>query len=115
MNEKVVNTRITQDLYDKIMKKAKKNGTTISTLVRDLLEDSIDVYSDVSKIIDQKIRDYLKEDKVVGYQEIVAANVLECANCSAKIKKGDKTYMVVTEKNSGPKLFLCSKCFSSKS
>lgn len=114
MKEKIINTRVTEELYKKISAKAKKNKTTVSTLLRALLEDSLDIYTDISTIIDQKIKDLLSEEKIVGYQDILVAKVQECSICNTKIGVDDKAYLVITDKGIKHSTIICNKCISSK-
>lgn len=114
MKEKIINTRVTEELYKKISDKAKKNQTTVSTLLRSLLEDSIDIYSDISTIIDQKIKDLLAEEKIVGYQDILVAKDQQCAVCNQVIKSGDKGYLVVTDKGIKGSTIICSNCINNQ-
>ena len=114
MSEKVVNARVPSGLYKKISEKARKNSTTISSLLRALLEDSIEVYSDIADVIDEKIKAAIEGDKLVGYQEIVLGSEKTCSGCASKLKKKDKAYVVLTERCSSPKVVVCTKCISSK-
>src|SRR5947207_1010907 len=76
MQKKVINTRISKDLYDKISAKAKKNRITVSNLIRNLVEDSLEIYGDVADLVDGRIKNHLhRQDTVaiIGYQSITLA------------------------------------------
>ncbi|MFH2021607.1 MAG: hypothetical protein ABIJ34_09450 [archaeon] len=63
MKEKVIHTRVSDDLYEKILKKAKKHRVTVSNLVRNMVEDGLEIVSDVADIIDEKIMEERKKAK----------------------------------------------------
>ena len=111
-NDKVVNTRISQKLYEKIASKAKKNRITVSNLIRNLVEDTLEIHEDFHDAVDKKIRKYLvgvKNKNVLGYQEVVLAKNTTCENCEKPLKSSEKAYFAFLE-DSNEKIVLCSTC-----
>lgn len=111
MREKVVNTRISSELYDKISQKAKKYRTTISSLIRNVVEDGIELYEDVSDAVDDGIRNHLSGNNPVGYQEIIITKLHKCTNCGVMIEVGKKAYVEVSENYTPRRNIICNDCF----
>src|SRR5438045_900625 len=100
MQKKVINTRISKDLYEKISAKAKKNRVTVSNLIRNLVEDSLEIYGDVADLVDERIKNHLhKHDTaaIIGYQSITLAKDTACDICERELKKGTQAYMAFLE------------------
>jgi Fe-S cluster biosynthesis and repair protein YggX len=111
-NTKVLNARISKQLYEKISDKAKKNRVSVSNLIRNLMEDALEIHEDLHDAIDQKIRKYLSEDdkkNVLGYQEVVLAKDTECDNCGKSLRANESAYFAFFE-DSDTKALLCLKC-----
>lgn len=110
--DKVLNARVSKKLYEKIASKAKKNRMTVSNLIRNLVEDALELHEDFHEAVDRKIRKYLsKTDKqnILGYQEVVLAKDTECDNCGDSLKASEKAYFAFFE-NRDIKAILCAKC-----
>ncbi|MCX6789522.1 MAG: hypothetical protein NTZ42_02850 [Candidatus Gribaldobacteria bacterium] len=72
INNKIINTRVSKKLYEKISVEAKKNRTNVSNLIRNLVEDALEIHEDIHEAVDKKIRKYLSETEkqnILGYQE----------------------------------------------
>ncbi len=110
-NEKVVHTRVSKKLYDKISNKAKKHRITTSNLLRNLVEDYLEIHGEVWDAIDKKLRDYLAsgEDSIIGYQSISLNKNSNCSLCSKTLKKGSQVFIGFFEK-SPQKIIICPKC-----
>jgi len=110
-NEKVVHTRISKELYDKISTKAKKHRITTSNLLRTLVEDYLELHGEAWDIIDNKIRSYLSsnEDSIVGYQPITLSKDTKCSLCKKSLEKDSKVFVGFFEKSS-QKIIVCSDC-----
>ncbi len=61
-NDRVLNTRVSKNLYEKIANKAKKNRITISNLIRNLVEDALEIHEDFHDAVDKRIKKYLSEN-----------------------------------------------------
>ncbi len=113
-NDKVLNTRISKKLYEKISDKAKRNRITVSNLIRNLVEDTLEIHEDIHDAIDKKVRKYFAEAEkhsVLGFQEITLAKDADCDNCTKKIKTGESAFFAFFEDDNS-KALLCSDCKS---
>ena len=111
-NDKVINTRVSKKLYEKISSKAQKNRITVSNLIRNLVEDTLEIHEDIHEAIDKKIRRYLTEAEkkdILGYQEVILAKDASCDNCDKKLKDSDSAYFAFFS-DSDAKIILCSIC-----
>lgn len=111
-SDKVLNTRVSKKLYEKVSAKAKKNRVTISNLIRNLVEDTLEIHEDIHDAIDKKIRKYLTESEkedLLGYQEIIFAKDTACELCGEALKKSQKAFLAFFE-NTDAKMIICTKC-----
>jgi len=111
---KILHTRVPKDLYDKVSSKARKHRVTISNLVRNIVEDYLEIQGDVFDAIDGKIREKLdKKESVIGYQQITLEKNTICQICGEKIKKGEVAFVGFLE-NSASRIIACLKCKQTK-
>ena len=110
-NEKVVHTRVSNDLFKKILDKAKKNRVSTSNLIRNLVEDYIEIHNEVWEAVDKKVNTYLdsEDDLIVGYQPIVLNMDKKCNICGIDLKRGENAFIGVQD-NSSKKIIVCQKC-----
>ena len=116
-NDKVINTRVSKKLYEKISSKAQKNRITVSNLIRNLVEDTLEIHEDIHEAIDKKIRKYLtdaEKQDILGYQEVILAKDASCNNCEKELNASDTAYFAYLA-NSDSKIILCSTCKSKHS
>ncbi len=109
---KIVHSRCTEDIYEKLYSSAKKHWWTVSTMVRDIIEDFFDVSESVWYAIDWSIRENFlkkKKDKIIWFQEFENFKELECNFCEKKISKWEKAFFVMFD-NTNNKSIICSKC-----
>lgn len=113
--EKIVHTRVSQDLYNKISTKARKHRITTSNLIRNLVEDYLEIHGDVWDAIDSKLRNYLAkgDDSIIGYQPIILSKNTVCAFCNSKLNVGSQAYIGLFEK-SPQKIIVCADCKEEK-
>ena len=115
MKKRVVHTRLPEELFDKIVESAKKNRTTVSGLMRNLLEDFLDISEDFSDIATDKVRNMFfgkqKDDKgeLIGYQPITLVKDTQCENTGKKMKKGAQAYLAFYE-NCQKGIIVCKEC-----
>lgn len=110
MQKKVVHTRVSGELYDELSKNAKKRRVTISNLIRNIVEDSLDLSGEVLGLVDEKIRSKLnREDEILGYQQITLSKDTICDFCTKEIAKGSEINIAFLDK-SAKKLLVCSEC-----
>lgn len=110
-NEKVVHTRVSKELFEKIANKAKKNRISTSNLLRNLVEDYLEIHSDVWDAIDMKLKNYLSlgEDSIIGYQSIILSKKIRCALCNKELNSGSQVFIGFFEK-SPQKIIVCPNC-----
>ena len=111
-NDKILNARVSKKLFEKISERAKKNRISVSNLIRNLVEDALEIHEDLHDAVDKKIRTYLSESEkqnVLGFQEVTLAKDLPCDNCNKKIKTSDNAFFIFFEKSNG-KAILCQNC-----
>lgn len=110
MEKKVVHTRVSDALYKKISSRAKARRVTISNLIRNLVEDSLELSGDVLDLVDLKLKSSLrKSDAVLGYQTINLAKNTTCDLCGKQVKKGTTANLGFLEDTSR-KLVVCDNC-----
>ena len=110
MQKKVVHTRISDEMYDQLSKNAKKRRVTISNLVRNIVEDSLDLSGEVFNLVDEKLRKRLhREDAILGYQPITLSKDTVCDFCGKDVIKGSSVNLAFLE-NSAKKLTVCDDC-----
>lgn len=111
-NDKVLNTRVSKKLYEKISSKAKKNRMTVSNLIRNLVEDALEIHEDLHDAVDKKIRSYLSEAEqqhILGFQEVNLAKDIQCDNCGKPLKASQTAYFAFFE-DRDVKAILCGEC-----
>ncbi len=111
MTRKIINARISPDLYVKIADKAKKKRITVSNLIRNIVEDSLDISDDVLDLVDEKIRRYIhtEENEVIGYQSLTLAKQTSCGFCGKELNKGDHVHVAFSE-NLAASAVICDTC-----
>src|SRR5882672_9470453 len=110
MQKKIVHTRITNEMYDKLSKNAKTRRVTISNLIRNIVEDSLDLSGEVLTLVDEKLRKRLhRDDAILGYQAITLSKDTVCDFCGKDLAKGSNINLALLE-NSAKKLTVCDDC-----
>src|SRR5882757_5903404 len=110
MEKKVVHTRVSDEMYDQLSKNAKKRRVTISNLIRNIVEDSLDLSGEVFGLVDEKLRKKLhREDAILGYQTITLSKDTVCDFCGKDVTKGISVNLAFLE-NSSKKLTVCDDC-----
>ena len=111
-NEKILNARISKKLYEKVSQKARKNRTTVSNLIRNLIEDTLEIHNDFHDAVDKKIAKYLSDDEkndILGFQEMSLAKDTQCYECEKTIKVPSVAYFAFFE-NSNSRVVICESC-----
>jgi hypothetical protein len=110
MQKQVIHTRISKETYEELSKNAKKRRVTISNLIRNIVEDSLDLSGEVFDLVDEKIRNRLhKEDSILGYQKITLSKDTVCDFCGKDLEKGTTINIAFLE-NSSKKPTVCDEC-----
>src|ERR1043165_4000229 len=102
----IINLRVSRDLYDKIKRKAHENQDSISNLVRKAIDDSVEIFDDLSKEFRGEGKATQKD--IIGYQWYRAARDVPCDTCGASIEEG-QTYLV-GETRGSKKYIFCDTC-----
>ena len=113
--KKVLHARVSEELFDKISTKAKKHRISTSNLIRNLVEDYLEIHEDVWEAVDGRLRRYVAEgkDSVIGYQPIKLSKNTVCALCEKKLKADSQAFVGFFEKSS-QKLIVCEDCSKSE-
>lgn len=110
MQKQVIHTRVSKEMYDKLSKNAKRRRVTISNLIRNIVEDSLDLSGEVFNLVDEKLRKRLhREDAILGFQQISLSKDTVCDFCSKDLEKGTSVSLAFLE-NSVKKLTVCDEC-----
>jgi hypothetical protein len=110
MTKRVVNTRLGDELYEKLSVNAKKRRVTISNLIRNIVEDSLALSGEVLEAVDEKIKSHLhKEDHIVGYNAITLSKNSVCNICLKEQLKGTEANIAYLD-NSAKTLIVCNIC-----
>jgi hypothetical protein len=109
-HDKVIHARISKDLYEKIASRAKKHRVTVSNLLRNVVEDYLDIQGDVLGIVHEKINDYLdKRQSIVGSQSIMVEKETVCRLCQKKVGRGQEAFVAFLEGTSRT-MVICKEC-----
>ena len=132
--EKVIQTRITDNLYSKINKEANTLGVSVSNLVRnvlfnafDLVEDIVTDGKDIAKTAQRNAYSILGLNKelqpfpdqqpfpqtsqpvILGWQEAILNLNAICSECNEILPKGTKASIAIME-GQGQRPIICKKC-----
>lgn len=109
--EKILHTRVSKELFEKISQKARRHRVSTSNLIRNLVEDYLEIHADVWDAIDHKLRQYIARgnDAIVGYQPITLKKPTHCALCDKKLLEGTQASIGFFEK-SPQKIIVCEHC-----
>ena len=126
--EKVLHTRITDDLDKRIKKKADSLGVSVSNLVRNTLYNTFnlveDLVSDSAAIakfarsvsgttrVDNSYDESSAQSfpsEILGWQEMILNLNSVCSNCNEILPKGTPASIAVIEGN-GQRPVICQKC-----
>lgn len=103
----IINLRVSRKTYDKIKDRAKKNGETISNLIRSIINDSAEVISDLSsELTGKKTKDKFAD--IVSYSRAVLAQSRPCDNCGKEMAKGET--VIAGETATRARYYFCPSC-----
>ena len=103
----IINIRVSRKTYDKIKDKAAKNSESVSSLMRNIIDDSVEIVSDLSRDIFGRGKGGKFKD-VVSYYKASLAQDRACDNCGAEMKKHDT--VIVGETSRQKRYYFCEKC-----
>jgi len=116
--ERVIHTRVPESLDDEIKRKARRLGVSVSNLVRNVLEHTVelveDIVTDGAEIArsagarrDQRAPgDY--EERVLGWQRAVLELNAVCERCNALLPRGTDAAIGLSAR--APARFRCASC-----
>lgn len=103
----IINLRVSKETYDKIKDKAKKNGDTVSSLLRTIINDSAEIISDLSKDF-RGDKSPSKFNDVISYHRGILAQERICDNCGSPMAKND--VITIGETATGKSHYFCTRC-----
>jgi hypothetical protein len=118
--ERVLHTRIPAALEEQIKRLAEGLRVPVSNLVRNMLEDAIDMT--------RRVRDSLPEamggapsptqtrdlSEVFGWQSLTLNITSRCARCDGDLEPGDEAFLGLTDRPRDTKVFICPGCLPKK-
>jgi hypothetical protein len=104
--ERVLHARIPAALEEQIKRLAEALRVPVSNVVRNMLEDAIEVTRRVSA--PRSLSD------VYGWQELVLNVDVPCARCDTALHAGDTAHVGLTTHARDPRHFICSACLPRK-
>jgi hypothetical protein len=103
----ILNLRVSKQTYEKIKGRAVKNGSSISTLLRGIISDSVEIISDLSSDLRGKTS-ASKFNDVASYHKGILAKDRACDNCKVNMNKGQ--VVTIGETDEGAAYFFCAEC-----
>ena len=127
--ERVLHTRISQQLAEDIGRMAEDLRVPVSNLVRNVLEEVFSVVERVTENVGDVIEGVLDEagrsrrraapaprqdpPDILGWQQLILARAGCCADCSAPLSRGERAYVGVTGSGPSP-VTLCADCLDAR-
>lgn len=113
--EKILHTRIPVALEDQIKRLADRLRVPVSNLVRNMLEDAIDMTRRVRDRMDGHPADVKGgrsplQDEVYGWQELTLNIEAPCSRCQRNLPRGERAHVGLTLHPREGKSFICSAC-----
>jgi len=135
--EKVLHTRVPESLDDELRRRASRLGTSVSTLVRNVLSHAFGLVEDV--IVDSadvarsargegsdpprpagapagspaRPQASTAPPRILGWQPLILNLNAVCAECNAILPRGSDGGLAVTERPMSPPHIVCSPCLES--
>ena len=129
--EKVIHTRVPEALDDELRRRSQRLGTSVSTLVRNVLSHAFglveDVISDSAEVARSARGDAparlepapradasppLAEARVLGWQRLVLNLNALCHRCNAILPRGAEAHLALHDRPGAAPLFLCPPCLA---
>ena len=122
--ERVIHTRVAEDLDEEIKRRAQNLGVSVSNLVRNILQNTIglveDIILDGAETARAARRGTRREEdepavrpaaapRVLGWQPAVLAVNAICERCNAILPRGTRAAIAVLGEP-GPPSFCCESC-----
>jgi hypothetical protein len=127
--ERVLHTRISQQLAEDIGRIADDLRVPVSNLVRNVLEEVFSVVETVSDNVGELIEGVMDEaervrrrrtaeprpdpPEVLGWQPLILAREATCMGCDRRLARGERAYLGVTASGASSHS-LCSDCLNAR-
>jgi len=127
--ERVLHTRISQQLAEDIGRMAEDLRVPVSNLVRNVLEEVFSVVETVTDNVGELIEDVMDEagrlrrsapsathqdaPDVLGWQALILARAGSCSDCAAPLSRGQRAYVGVTASGASAQT-LCASCLDAR-
>jgi hypothetical protein len=124
--ERVLHTRISEDLHDALHRAAEDLRVPVSNIVRNVLEDVTRVVDGVSEHVGDIFGTWLRDARerraeaeaeqtrprpdfsdVAGWQPIRVNRPGPCADCGIQLERGEDAYLGISSTGGAPKLLCC--------
>lgn len=125
--ERVLHTRVSEDLHDALQRAAEELRVPVSNLVRNALEDVTRVLDRVSESVGANFGAWIREARdrreaaeeaeetrprpdfsdVTGWQPILVNRPGPCADCATTLERGEDAYLGLSATGAAPKLLCC--------
>jgi predicted DNA-binding protein len=122
--ERVIHTRVAEDLDEEIKRRAQNLGVSVSNLVRNILQNTIGLVEDI--ILDgaetaRAARRGVRRDEeeaavrpgarpaILGWQAAMLAVNAVCERCNAILPRGTRAAIAILD-GPGPPSFRCESC-----
>ena len=119
--ERVIHSRVPESLDDEIKRKARRLGVSVSNLVRNVLEHTVELVEDIVTDGAEIARSaggasgprparagYRGEPRVLGWQHAVLELNAVCERCNEILPRGSEAAIGIVE--AGPPRFRCRPC-----
>jgi hypothetical protein len=103
--ERVLHARIPAGLEDQNKRLAEGLRVPVSNLVRNMLEDAIDVTRRFGAAA---------APAIYGWQQLILNVVAPCSGCGTELEAGERAYVGLTMDPRETKQFICSACVPRK-
>lgn len=122
--ERVIHSRVPESLDDEIKRKARRLGVSVSNLVRNVLENTVELVEDIVTDGAEIARSAASrredapppppaEPQVLGWQDVVLELNAVCERCNEILPRGSEGTIGIAA--AGPPRFRCRSCAASES
>lgn len=137
--DRLIQTRVPEDLQTTLKEEADRRRLTVSHLIRSILEDTFhlvdDVVTDIDKVVNDSVdlamnvgrnaRKLAKQipqskpaaknwdrdlDDIYGWSELVLQRPAKCKRCGDELERGEQAFVGLTDKPRRSRVWLCASC-----